>query len=56
MRKLATVSRRRWPEFASPEPKIGVPPPKPKAAAVAGPPGASAAPNAPATPAGAESS
>jgi coenzyme F420 hydrogenase subunit beta len=33
LRKLATVSRRRWPEFASPEPKIGVPPPKPKAVA-----------------------
>ena len=31
MRKLAIVSRRRWPEFATPEPKIGVPPPKPKA-------------------------
>ena len=55
LRKLATVSRRRWPEFASPEPKIGVPPPKPKAAAVPGPAGASAAPSAPATPAGAES-
>ncbi|MDQ1436707.1 MAG: coenzyme hydrogenase subunit beta [Acidimicrobiaceae bacterium] len=54
MRKLATVSRRRWPEFASPEPKVGVPPPKPKAAAVPGPTGASAAPSAPATPAGTE--
>ncbi|MDQ1443752.1 MAG: coenzyme hydrogenase subunit beta [Acidimicrobiaceae bacterium] len=54
MRKLATVSRRRWPEFASPEPKVGVPPPKPKAAAVPGPAGASAAPSAPATPAGTE--
>jgi coenzyme F420 hydrogenase subunit beta len=32
MRKLATVSRRRWPEFASPEAKVGVPPPKPKTA------------------------
>ena len=31
LRKLATVSRRRWPEFALPEPKLGVPPPKPKA-------------------------
>jgi coenzyme F420 hydrogenase subunit beta len=31
LRKLATVSRRRWPEFAIPEPKLGVPPPKPKA-------------------------
>jgi coenzyme F420 hydrogenase subunit beta len=37
LRKLATVSRRRWPEFASPEPKVGVPPPKPKAAAGAAP-------------------
>jgi coenzyme F420 hydrogenase subunit beta len=57
MRKLATVSRRRWPDFAPVEVKLGVPPPKPKAAAAAdapGPPGASAAPAAPETPAGAE--
>jgi coenzyme F420 hydrogenase subunit beta len=32
LRKLSTVSRRRWPDFALPEPKLGVPPPKPKAA------------------------
>ena len=31
LRKLSTVSRRRWPETASPEPKVGVPPKKPKA-------------------------
>jgi coenzyme F420 hydrogenase subunit beta len=30
LRKLSTVSRRRWPEFALPDPKVGVPPPKPK--------------------------
>ena len=30
LRKLSTVSRRRWPETASPEPKLGVPPKKPK--------------------------
>lgn len=34
MRKLSTVSRRRWPEWAPvQEPKVGVPPPKPKATA-----------------------
>jgi coenzyme F420 hydrogenase subunit beta len=33
MRKLATVSRRRWPDFAPAEVKLGVPPPKPKAPA-----------------------
>ena len=32
LRKLATVSRRRWPDFAAPEVKVGVPPPKAKAA------------------------
>lgn len=32
LRKLSTVSRRRWPDFAAPEVKVGVPPPKPKAA------------------------
>jgi coenzyme F420 hydrogenase subunit beta len=49
MRKLATVSRRRWPEFASPEAKVGVPPPKPKTTRpdVPGPEGATAAPKAP---------
>jgi coenzyme F420 hydrogenase subunit beta len=31
LRKLATVSRRRWPTTAIPEPRLGVPPPKPKA-------------------------
>lgn len=31
LRKLSIVSRRRWPETASPEPKLGVPPKKPKA-------------------------
>ena len=30
LRKLATVSRRRWPDTAIPEPKLGVPPKKPK--------------------------
>ncbi len=30
LRKLSTVSRRRWPETAVPEPKLGVPPKKPK--------------------------
>jgi coenzyme F420 hydrogenase subunit beta len=30
LRKLSTVSRRRWPEEAVPFPKLGVPPPKPK--------------------------
>ena len=30
LRKLSTVSRRRWPETASPDPKLGVPPKKPK--------------------------
>ena len=33
LRKLSTVSRRRWPDFAVPDPKVGVPPPKPKAPA-----------------------
>ena len=47
LRKLATVSRRRWPEFAIPEPRIGVPPPKPKK-----PPAAEAAETAAAAPAG----
>ena len=47
LRKLATVSRRRWPEFAIPEPKIGVPPPKPKKT-----PAAEAAETAAAAPAG----
>ena len=37
LRKLATVSRRRWPDAAVPFPKLGVPPPKPKAAAPAEP-------------------
>jgi coenzyme F420 hydrogenase subunit beta len=35
LRKLSTVSRRRWPDTAVPFPKLGVPPPKPKAAAPA---------------------
>jgi coenzyme F420 hydrogenase subunit beta len=30
LRKLSTVSRRRWPDTAVPFPKLGVPPPKPK--------------------------
>ncbi len=30
LRKLSVVSRRRWPETAVPDPKVGVPPPKPK--------------------------
>ncbi|MDP8991638.1 MAG: Coenzyme F420 hydrogenase/dehydrogenase, beta subunit C-terminal domain [Actinomycetota bacterium] len=30
LRKLSTVSRRRWPDSAIPEPKLGVPPKKPK--------------------------
>ena len=30
LRKLSTVSRRRWPETAVPGPRAGVPPPKPK--------------------------
>ena len=30
LRKLSTVSRRRWPDTAIPEPKLGVPPKKPK--------------------------
>jgi coenzyme F420 hydrogenase subunit beta len=33
LRKLSTVSRRRWPDTALPFPKLGVPPPKPKAPA-----------------------
>jgi coenzyme F420 hydrogenase subunit beta len=32
LRKLSIVSRRRWPEQAVPAPKVGVPPPKSKAA------------------------
>jgi coenzyme F420 hydrogenase subunit beta len=32
LRKLSTVSRRRWPETAVAAPRVGVPPPKPKAA------------------------
>jgi coenzyme F420 hydrogenase subunit beta len=32
MRKLSTVSRRRWPETAVAAPRLGVPPPKPKPA------------------------
>jgi coenzyme F420 hydrogenase subunit beta len=35
LRKLSTVSRRRWPDTAVPFPKLGVPPPKAKAAAPA---------------------
>ncbi|MDP8974963.1 MAG: Coenzyme F420 hydrogenase/dehydrogenase, beta subunit C-terminal domain [Actinomycetota bacterium] len=31
LRKLSIVSRRRWPDTAVPEPKLGVPPKKPKA-------------------------
>jgi coenzyme F420 hydrogenase subunit beta len=31
LRKLSTVSRRRWPETAIAAPRLGVPPPKPKA-------------------------
>jgi coenzyme F420 hydrogenase subunit beta len=31
LHKLSTVSRRRWPDTALPFPKVGVPPPKPKA-------------------------
>jgi coenzyme F420 hydrogenase subunit beta len=31
LRKLSIVSRRRWPDTALPSPKVGVPPPKPKA-------------------------
>jgi coenzyme F420 hydrogenase subunit beta len=33
LRKLSTVSRRRWPDTAVPFPKLGVPPPKAKAPA-----------------------
>src|SRR5881275_1745477 len=33
MRKLSVKSRKRWPEFAIPEPKVGVPPPKKKSPA-----------------------
>jgi len=36
LRKLSTVSRRRWPDTAIPEPKLGVPPKKPKAQPAAG--------------------
>jgi len=35
LRLLSIVSRRRWPEFADPAPKVGVPPPKKKAGAPA---------------------
>ncbi|MHB8668955.1 MAG: Coenzyme F420 hydrogenase/dehydrogenase, beta subunit C-terminal domain [Acidimicrobiales bacterium] len=35
LRKLSTVSRRRWPDTAVPFPKLGVPPLKPKPAAAA---------------------
>jgi coenzyme F420 hydrogenase subunit beta len=35
LRTLSIVSRRRWPDSADPAPKIGVPPPKKKAAAPA---------------------
>jgi coenzyme F420 hydrogenase subunit beta len=35
LRTLSIVSRRRWPDTADPAPKIGVPPPKKKAAAPA---------------------
>ncbi len=37
MRKLAIVSRRRWPEDAVAEPRVGVPPPKLKSPASGGP-------------------
>jgi coenzyme F420 hydrogenase subunit beta len=37
LRKLSTVSRRRWPDTAVAAPKLGVPPPKPKATAGAAP-------------------
>src|SRR5437868_10270869 len=33
MHKLSIKSRRRWPETAGPTPRLGVPPPKPNAAA-----------------------
>jgi coenzyme F420 hydrogenase subunit beta len=33
LRRLSIVSRRRWPDWARPEPRIGVPPPKKKAPA-----------------------
>jgi coenzyme F420 hydrogenase subunit beta len=33
MRKLSIVSRRRWPDWAEPSVKVGVPPPKKKKAA-----------------------
>lgn len=33
LRRLSTVSRRRWPETAVAAPRLGVPPPKPKATA-----------------------
>ena len=33
LRKLSIVSRRRWPETAVPAPRLGVPPPRPKAPA-----------------------
>ena len=37
LRTLSIVSRRRWPKDADAAPAIGVPPPKKKAAARAGP-------------------
>ena len=30
LRKLSIKSRKRWPENAVPEPRLGIPPPKPK--------------------------
>jgi coenzyme F420 hydrogenase subunit beta len=38
MHKLSIKSRKRWPETAVPTPRLGVPPPKPKADAVASKP------------------
>jgi coenzyme F420 hydrogenase subunit beta len=51
MRKLATVSRRRWPDFAPAEVKLGVPPPKPKTPAAETPAAAAPAAAPPAAPA-----
>jgi hypothetical protein len=31
MHKLSIKSRKRWPETAVPTPRLGIPPPKPKA-------------------------
>ncbi len=39
MHKLSIKSRKRWPETAVPTPRLGVPPPKPKAAAPEAPKG-----------------